>query len=759
MNNYDFLILSPIEFENLTRDLIQKKENVFIESFKSGRDNGIDLRYATPNLNNVIIQAKRYESYSNLLTNLKKEIKKVRILNPNRYLISTTVGLTPKNKQEIQNLFKPYIRETEDILGKDDLNNLLSLNNDIELKYYKLWLSSSTVLDRLLNNRIYNYSEFELSEMKDQMKTYVQNESFSKAIKIITEYKYVIISGIPGIGKTTLARIISLHFLSGDYDEFIFLSDSIDDGYTLFHEEKKQIFFFDDFLGKNFLDAKQKPNEESKIIKFIERIKRSNNKLLILSTREYILNQAISSYEVFRINNIEIAKCILDLDSYTNVIKAQILYNHLFFAGIPKNHLNNLVDPKNHLGIVKHKNYNPRIIETLIKRKIWNSCAPNEFSKNIIILLDNPESVWHYAFENSINKYSQYTLLILLTLGSPVKIEDLEEALISFLEININKIHLPVDLILVKRSLKELENTFIKIQNDSATTIAVDFQNPSIIDFLLNYLRDKTEIIESLMDSFIFENQYFNIFDTTQDGSVSNKKIILSEKIQKNAFEKIKKNIEILKNCILTRVNIGDTGRFLWKNLNSNRYSFLTRIYKDFNIPDIEKESFIKEEFIKLLYPNKLNSYEHNLYIQLLKDLKLENLDEERIIITFLQTIRDLHQLKYFKEFAELFPIKFDEHVKKETFYTYISNLVSEEIQKTDGLFFDSLKEEIEKVESTFNLNLEDQLYELAEKITDYEEFVESQIERYIDEESENQYNPMSEDQTISEIFNSFDER
>ena len=46
MNNYDFLILSPSEFERLTRDLLQKHLGCHIESFTQGRDGGVDLRYA-----------------------------------------------------------------------------------------------------------------------------------------------------------------------------------------------------------------------------------------------------------------------------------------------------------------------------------------------------------------------------------------------------------------------------------------------------------------------------------------------------------------------------------------------------------------------------------------------------------------------------------------------------------------------------------------------------------------------------------------
>lgn len=505
MNNYDFLTLSPNEFENLTRDLLQKKLGVFIETFTTGKDGGIDLRCAKDKTKKIIIQAKRYDRLSNLISNLKKEVKKVNDLKPDRYIISTTVGLSPDNKTDILNLFKPHILTTEDILGKDDLNNLILTNKDIELKYYKLWLFSTNILEKVLHSKIYNQSAFELEEIREQVRLYVQNDSFNIGVKILKEHKYVIISGIPGIGKTTLARVLTLYLLSNDFDEFVYLNDSIDDGYEYYQEGKKQIFFFDDFLGKNFFEGKLQPNEDNKLVKFIEKIKKSPDKLLILATREYILNQAKLAFEAFRINNIEIAKCILDLDSYTNVIKAQILYNHLFFADVPQGHLEDLIEPIKHLKIVKHPNYNPRVIETLINRKIWESCEASEFSNAIKSYFDNPESVWLYAYENSLNKFSQYTLLVLLTMGTPVKIEHLEEALISFLKINQYKFQIPFDSILFSRSLKELENTFIKTQKDSYNTIAVQYQNPSIQDFLVNYLRDKKDLILSLIESAIYQ--------------------------------------------------------------------------------------------------------------------------------------------------------------------------------------------------------------------------------------------------------------
>ena len=142
MPDYDFQILQPNEFEHFTRDLLQKKEGVLIESFTPGRDRGIDLRFSKVKGNNTIVQAKRYKDYRTLKSVLTKEVPKVKALKPSRYILSTSVGLTPDNKTEIYNLFFPYIKDTLDILGKDELNNLLGQYPDIEKQYYKLWLGS-----------------------------------------------------------------------------------------------------------------------------------------------------------------------------------------------------------------------------------------------------------------------------------------------------------------------------------------------------------------------------------------------------------------------------------------------------------------------------------------------------------------------------------------------------------------------------------------------------------------------------------------
>ena len=67
MSNYDFRnLLSSFEFECFSRDLINAHEGLDLMSFAEGRDGGIDLRYTNDNGKSVIVQAKRYKTYSEL---------------------------------------------------------------------------------------------------------------------------------------------------------------------------------------------------------------------------------------------------------------------------------------------------------------------------------------------------------------------------------------------------------------------------------------------------------------------------------------------------------------------------------------------------------------------------------------------------------------------------------------------------------------------------------------------------------------------
>ena len=78
MNNYNFAeLLSPLRFEQISRDLLRSHHGIF-ENFAEGKDMGIDFRYSKSKNNILIVQCKRYKSFDNLVSVMKKEIDKIK---------------------------------------------------------------------------------------------------------------------------------------------------------------------------------------------------------------------------------------------------------------------------------------------------------------------------------------------------------------------------------------------------------------------------------------------------------------------------------------------------------------------------------------------------------------------------------------------------------------------------------------------------------------------------------------------------------
>lgn len=525
MLDYDFKILQPSEFECFSRDLLQAREGIFIESFADGRDKGIDLRFAYSKNKTCIVQCKRYKEWKELKGKLKEEVEKVKRLSPQRYILTTSVDLTVKQKDEVLAMFNPFILSGMDVLGKKDLNNLLEKNPEIEKNYHKLWLASTNVLNTIINRATLNWSSFELEKIEKDIRLYVENESLNKALDVLKENHYVVISGIPGIGKTTLARMLVYTMLARGYEEFVYVDD-MDTAAKMFSKEKRQIFFFDDFLGANSF-VPQSVSFENKLITFIEKVKKSNNKLFILSTREYVLSEAKAYYEKLSMSNIDIAKCTIELEYYTKTIRAKILYNHLAEANIPLEYINVFIDKRGYMTIINHQNFNPRVIESIIKEHIWETIDSNDFANKVKEFFDNPISVWQYAFEK-LDVETRYTLLVLGTMGGHVRLVDFQDGYRQFCTLTSQEVGLKYDDVKWRQSLKVLMNCFLKIDNRNGSKLATMY-NPSIADFIVFYLNQNTTTALQIIRGAYFIEQLYKVFSDNRDFAVRKNLVYVDE--------------------------------------------------------------------------------------------------------------------------------------------------------------------------------------------------------------------------------------
>ncbi|MFA6145119.1 MAG: restriction endonuclease [Sulfurimonas sp.] len=431
MIDYDFSTLNDKEFENLSIELISIDKNKRFERFKAGKDGGIDGRYYHDDGTQEIIQCKHYlkTGFSGLIASLKKindkginEIEKVKNLDPLKYIFVTSVALSAENKKTIKALFDPYIKNDNDIYGQEDLNVILVNNPDIEKRYYKLWLSSSVVLDRLLNNAIESRSEFLLEDIKEKAKYYVVTDNHNKAMQKLEESHIIIIAGEPGIGKTTLAEHMVLRYVEQDFKLYN-IENSINEAESIYKRDEKQIFYFDDFLGANYLNAIE-DKKDSHIVKFMDRIKKDKTKRLILTSRTNIFNQGLVLSDTFKSKNIENEEFIIKIESLKDIDKAMILYNHIWHSDLDVKFIDEIYIDKRYKKIINHKNFNPRLIVfiTDIQKIQKEKIEAKDYWSYIAEKLDNPQDIWRNTFDKQSDEFVR--VIVMLTVFNNNKIEE-----------------------------------------------------------------------------------------------------------------------------------------------------------------------------------------------------------------------------------------------------------------------------------------------------------------------------------------------
>lgn len=586
MSQYNFSTLNDKELEVLTRDLLTREMSIPFQSFKMGKDKGIDLRYSTAESENqIIVQVKHYlkSGYGQLLNVLKnKEKEKIDKLSPKRYILVTSIGLSPSDKEAIKKALSPHILNTNDIYGADDLNSLIAKYGDIEKKHFKLWFSNLNIIQKIVNNGIDGRSAFIEEKIKKNTDIYVVNQTFHEAIDILRKKKVLLITGIPGIGKTSLANLITYYLLSRDF-RLVYIDEKIREAEDMFDSDQniKQLFYFDDFLGSNYLEIINSKNTENSIVNFVERIKATKNKYLILTTRSTILNQAISAHEKLSRANLDSLKYEIEIKNYSEYDKAKILYNHLYFNEIDPEMINEIFKEKNYWKIIQHINYNPRLIEYFTKEKNISHLKANNYFDFIISNLNNPEEIWESAFANQLNTSEKYLLFTLLSFGRIVTKKNLEVAYDEKIESEVAKHGFTREVNIFNISLRNLMDGYITntIVYYSIQNSYIDFINPSLKDYLITFFNKNNSEKWRFIESFIFIEQFMYVFRKKSDAKNN---IVIED-------NEIRKFIEMACTKKLRSTSIQDTD-----NLNLRVVNFLHSYRTSDNIEFIDKMVLIR---------------------------------------------------------------------------------------------------------------------------------------------------------------------
>jgi len=434
MTDYDFRALNDKEFEVLVTDLLSNRDGQRYERFKPGRDSGVDGRFFRQNGSEVLLQCKHWPAspLERLVRHLEEiELPKVRTLNPAEYILALSHPLSRSDKRRIFDALSPFVKTQADILGREDLNDLLATHPKVELRHYKLWITSTTVLRHFLNKPIVDRSLFAIQEIREAAKLYVPTANHDKALAKLEELGIVIITGPAGIGKTTLADHLALHYVSKEF-EFIRIAEEIREAEAAFHPDSKQLFFFDDFLGRNYLEALS-GHEGAHIVQFIRRVARDKKKRFVLTSRTTILNQGKLLIDTLQTNNLERNEFEVSFESFSEIDKARILYNHIYHSSLEPQYVDELYADRRYRQLISHRNYNPRLIRYITDSERLEGVGAPQYWAYAKEMLDNPARVWENPFEAQHDDFGRALILLVTLNARPIAEVELSESYSRFI--------------------------------------------------------------------------------------------------------------------------------------------------------------------------------------------------------------------------------------------------------------------------------------------------------------------------------------
>lgn len=501
MTSYQLQNLNDKEFEVLGIEIIESILKVRIERFKPGKDKGVDGRFFIDDGKEVIIQAKHWQGsgFARLIKHLvKSELPKIRSLSPARYLLVTSVPLSRLDKKKIKSALHPFILAENDILGNEDIQSILGKNPQVVERNYKLWLAGSEVLRIILNAPIIGRSNFKREEALEFLPKYVPTSCHQRALELLNQRGSIIIIGEPGIGKTTLADQVAIDYIARGA-ELCVIESSLSEAEAVWDPNKKQLFYFDDFLGRNYLEAIGR-TQDSHVLSFIRRVERDKKKRFVLTSRTTILNQGKRLSEHFRAQNLDRSEFEIRVTDLSLIEKARILYNHIWFGSLEPSYVEALYINKRYRTVIAHKNFNPRLIAFITDSHKIAGISCEDYWEYVLRTLDNPADIWNGVYENQLDEVGRALVTLVVMAGGSVLENELRLACSRMLK-QLGKSSSEWNLAFEKSyqlCVGALLNRTIK---GDGFNCEVGLFNPSVGDFVIRKHKDDVDTISDAIKS------------------------------------------------------------------------------------------------------------------------------------------------------------------------------------------------------------------------------------------------------------------
>ncbi|MEU7789905.1 restriction endonuclease [Amycolatopsis sp. NPDC049159] len=484
MDSFDLGRLSDFDFEVLCRDLFEQLTGLPFEIFARGRDQGIDLRHVAEDGTLTVVQCKHWPRGNRarlIRTMVEDEREKIAALAPHRYLLATSVELTVEAKDKLVAGLAPHVAGAGDIYGVDQIVAELRQRPEIVERHFRLWLSGTAVLQALLRKESLLRSGDLLVDIEGCSRTFVQTPAFSQARRLLDERSVCIVAGAPGIGKTTIAKMLAAGYCHEGY-EIVEISQDVDEINAAWRTDVPQFFYYNDFLGRSTLGDKLGKNEDNRLLRVFERVRRTPGKRVVLTTRDYLLRQAERIHGALEEADLSPLTYFVSSAYFDPGVKAEILYSLVYHSEIPEGEKRRFGESDAWYLLVYGPHFNPRIAERTLGLSGFAGVPSVRVPEQMMANFDEPELVWGRVVENELDDscVQVLELLAVLDLHSGTYIDELEKVWIRYRRC----LGFRADPQGFHRAVKVLNGSLLLIRTHLDGRSTVGLHNPSVAEYL-----------------------------------------------------------------------------------------------------------------------------------------------------------------------------------------------------------------------------------------------------------------------------------